>query len=207
MIRDRLEACHIFISWPSISIRPITPPTFIHEPFANARQRLYMSATLGAGGELERITGVPRIERLPAPEGWDRQGTGRRFIVFPERSLPPDTAVSVSVTLAGDSGRSLILAPSRHMAKSVTEHLDTLTPPPAIFSASDIEHSLQPFLNESYAALVLHNRYDGLDLPGDACHFEWICGLPGATNAQEAFLLTAGPRAPPRNPIAAAGSR
>ena len=189
MIRDHLEACHIFISWPSISIRPITPPTFTHNPFANARQRLYMSATLGAGGELERIIGVRRIDRLPAPEGWDRQGTGRRFIIFPDRSLPPETSASVATALAGDSPRSLILAPSRFMAKSVSDRLETLTPPLAIYSASDIEHSLQPFLNANNAALVLHNRYDGLDLPGDACHFEWICGLPGATNAQEAFLL------------------
>ena len=92
MIRGHLDACHIFVTWPSISIRPITPPTSNHAPFADARQRIYMSATLGAGGELERITGVRRIERLPVPEGWDREGTGRRFILFPDRSLPTETA-------------------------------------------------------------------------------------------------------------------
>ena len=92
MIRSHLEACHIFVTWPSISIRPITPPTSSHAPFASSRQRIYMSATLGEGGELERITGVRRITRLPVPEGWDREGTGRRYILFPERSLPPDTA-------------------------------------------------------------------------------------------------------------------
>ena len=189
MIRDHLDACHIYVTWPSISIRPITPPTFSHSPFASARQRIYMSATLGEGGELERITGVKQIERLPAPEGWDREGTGRRFILFPERSLPPETARGIPIALAAEPRRTLILAPNRHIVQSVTDELRNLSPSPALFSAGDIENSLEPFLSQHHAALVLQNRYDGLDLPGEACHLEWICGLPGATNAQEAFLL------------------
>ena len=189
MIRDHLDACHIFVTWPSISIRPITPPTISHAPFSSARQKIYMSATLGEGGELERITGVRKIKRLPAPDGWDREGTGRRFILFPERSLPPETATVAAVRLVGEPTRSLILAPNRFTVQSVTKELNALSPSPAIFSASDIENSLQPFLDEEHAALILQNRYDGLDLPGAACHLEWICGLPGATNAQEAFLL------------------
>ena len=189
MIRGHLDACHVFVTWPSISIRPITPPTSDYAPFADARQKIYMSATLGASGELERITGVRRIKRLPVPEGWDREGTGRRFILFPDRSLPTETATEAAITLAGDDTRSLVLTPSRSVAQSVIEHLGTLSPSPAIFLAADVENSLEPFLNEHHSALVLNNRYDGLDLPGDACHLELIFGLPGATNAQEAFLL------------------
>ena len=189
MIRGHLDACHIFVTWPSISIRPITPPTSNHPPFADARQRIYMSATLGASGELERITGVRKIERLPVPEGWDREGTGRRFILFPDRSLPPETATNAALTLTGDATRSLVLTPSRTVAQSVIEHLGALSPSPAIFLAKDVENSLEPFLNKDYSALVLHNRYDGIDLPGDACHLELVFGLPGATNAQETFLL------------------
>ena len=189
MIRDHLDACHVFVSWPSISIRPIVPPTFVHAPFADARQRIYMSATLGEGGELERITGVRSIERLPVPEGWDREGTGRRLILFPERSLPPQTATTVALTLVSEPMRSLILAPNGYTAQSVVEGLGSLNPKPAVFSAREIENSLDPYLNKDHAALVLRNRYDGLDLPGEACHLEWICGLPGATNAQETFLL------------------
>ena len=188
-IRGHLDACHTFVTWSSISIRPISPPTFDHPPFANARQRIFMSATLGEGGELERITGVRKIERLPVPEGWDKEGTGRRFIMFPERSLTPEIATTVAISLVGDSIRSLILAPNRYQAQSVTDNLDALSPSPAIFSAHDIEDTLDPFLKEEHAALVLHNRYDGLDLPGDMCRLEWISGLPAATSPQETFLL------------------
>ena len=189
MIRSHLDACHLYITWQSMSIRPVTPPTFIHEPFAQSRQRIYMSATLGEGGELERITGVRKIERLPVPEGWEREGTGRRFIMFPERSLPPEAAKKAAITLVAEPIRSLILAPSRRSAQSISDELRQLSPAPTIVSAHDIEESLEPFSKKKHAALVLTNRYDGLDLPGDICHLEWICGLPGATNAQEAFLL------------------
>ena len=189
MIRGHLDACHIFVTWPSISIRPISPPTFDHPPFANARQRIFMSATLGEGGELERITGVRKIERLPVPEGWDKEGTGRRFLMFPESSLRPEIATTVATTLVGEPTRSLILAPNRHQAQVIIENLSTLSPSPAIFSAHDVEDTLEPFLKEEHAALVLHNRYDGLDLPGKACHLEWISGLPAATSPQETFLL------------------
>ena len=103
MVRDHLDACHVFVTWPTISIRPIVPPSNFHPAFCNSRQRIYMSATLGEGGELERISGVRRIERLPVPEGWDREGTGRRFIFFPDQSLPPQTATRVPLTLAGGS--------------------------------------------------------------------------------------------------------
>ena len=74
MIRDHLEACHIFVTWPSISIRPITPPTYSHAPFASSRQRIYMSATLGEGGELERITGVRKIARAAGTRGLGSRG-------------------------------------------------------------------------------------------------------------------------------------
>ncbi len=189
MIRGHLNACHIFVTWSSISIRPIYPPTFSHAPFADARRRIYMSATLGAGGELERITGVREIDRLRAPKGWDRQGTGRRFILFPDWSLTAEDAKTAAVDIVGEPTRSLILTPNKNTAQSLIQRLENLPTSPKVFKAPEIENSLEPFLNENHAALVLHNRYDGLDLPGDACHLEWICDLPGATNPQEAFLM------------------
>lgn len=66
LIRDHLEACHVYLASREILIRPLIPPVWSHAPFAQAKQRLYMSATLGAGGDLERLTGTPLIKRLPA---------------------------------------------------------------------------------------------------------------------------------------------
>lgn len=87
MIGDRLEACQLYMSSAEILIRPLIAPTWSHLPFAQARQRVFMSATLGAGGDLERLSGRRKIKRLAIPEGWDKQGIGRRFFIFPDMSL------------------------------------------------------------------------------------------------------------------------
>ena len=148
-----------------------------------------MSATLGEGGELERITGVKNIARLPAPEGWDRQGTGRRFVLFPDLSLPRETADQAIAEIVGTGPRTLILTPDRVTADRVTDLLEAKAPGLNILTARDIETSLDQFVGSDHAALVLTGRYDGLDLPGESCHLEIVYGLPGATNAQERFLL------------------
>src|SRR5437899_3293081 len=67
LIRDHLYACHMYLAPRQILIRPLIPPTRTHIPFAGARQRLYMSATLGEAGELERLTGTNKLVRLPVP--------------------------------------------------------------------------------------------------------------------------------------------
>ena len=50
-----------------------------------------MSATLGNSGELERITGVDDIFRLPMVNGWYKKGLGRRFFIFPKSSLKEES--------------------------------------------------------------------------------------------------------------------
>lgn len=87
LIRDHLHACHFYYNESEILIRPLIPPTWTHRPFTNARQRIYMSATLGAGGDLERLFGRKNIHRVSVPDGWDRQGVGRRLFLFPGMSL------------------------------------------------------------------------------------------------------------------------
>lgn len=88
MLRDGLASCLFYVSRREIYVRPMIPPTFQHAPFTQATQRLYLSATLGDGGELERAFGRSGIRRMAVPPAWDKSGSGRRFFVFPE--LAPD---------------------------------------------------------------------------------------------------------------------
>ncbi len=112
VLRENLFACHVYLSTTSILIRPTIPPTLTHSPFAKAKQRIYMSATLGAGGDLERLTGVEKIERLPIPLGWDKQGIGRRLFFFPESSLSGPDSITLACNMIKTTRRSLILVTS-----------------------------------------------------------------------------------------------
>jgi len=188
MLADHLPACQVYVSSFEITIRPLIPPTWSHPPFNNAKQRIFMSATLGAGGDLERLTGRPRIQRLPIPEGWDRQGIGRRFFIFPEKSLTESETLGLRRELMRAGGRSLVLTPSLSGAEEVSADIEKNLKFP-VFSGADLEGNKSKFVTTSPAVAVVANRYDGIDFPDDDCRLLFIEGLPRATNLQERFLM------------------
>jgi len=84
-----------------------------------------MSATLGAVGELERITGVKSIQRIPVPSGWDKHGSGRRrFLVA--QDLSDNEALQVVLTAAQDFERTLILTPTQDKVLKFCDHLKNI---------------------------------------------------------------------------------
>lgn len=192
MIRDHLHACHLYYTSNSILIRPLIVPTKSFAPFQNARQRIYMSATLGEGGDLERIFGRKKIERIPAPEGWDKQGIGRRFFVFPMRMWDESTSLSLAISWTTKFNRALVLTPSNRDADKVREAIGALPAKQChtLFDASQLEASKKSFTQAGSAIAVLANRYDGIDLIGDECRYLIIYGLPESTNLQERFIIS-----------------
>lgn len=188
MLANHLHACQLYVSSSEIMLRPLIPPTWSHGPFTCAKQRIFMSATLGAGGDLERLTGRSRIKRLPIPEGWDRQGIGRRFFMFPEKSLTEEQTLQLRRELMRRAGRSLVLTPNKLdaevVSEDVTEHLKY-----TVFNAEDLEVSKTDFIQSSNAVAVIANRYDGIDFPGDDCRLLFVEGLSRTTNLQERFLI------------------
>lgn len=187
VLRHRLHACHMYLSSGTILIRPLVPPTNTHRPFAGARQRIYMSATLGAGGDLERITGRPAIHRIQVPAGWDKQGIGRRFFVMPERTLDEAETEAFVAKAMKLAGRSLYLVPDGITAERITSFVRGAVACPT-FDARQIEASKQPFVVEPQAVAIVANRYDGIDLVDDECRLVFADGLPRGANLQERFL-------------------
>ncbi|WP_067220976.1 DEAD/DEAH box helicase [Stappia indica] len=190
LLRSHLHACHVYLGSREILIRPLIPPTIAHEPFNNAKQRIFMSATLGAGGDLERLSGRRKIERLPAPAGFQSAGVGRRFFIFPSLSLTGDETEILRLEMQKRAGRSVILTPSSPQANKHIERIGKELSGFQVFTADDIEEDKTPFLSSDKAVAVLANRYDGIDFPGDECRLLSVDGLPRAMNAQERFIMS-----------------
>ncbi|RUQ92895.1 DEAD/DEAH box helicase [Legionella septentrionalis] len=188
VIRDQLISCHIYLTFSEIVIRPMIVPTWTLAAFNNAKQRIYMSATLGEGGDLERLMGKKSIARLSIPSGWDMQGVGRRFFMFPSLSLEPEQQVHLRRELLKKSPRSLILVPSQEIENELSQDIVDFTGL-TVFSAKDIEESKNEFINSNGAVAVVANRYDGIDFPGDECRLLFIEGMPKGINAQERFFM------------------
>ena len=189
VVRDHVRSCHLYVSVNAILLRPLFPPTETHAPFADAKQRVYMSATLGSGGELERLWGRRRIERLAIPPGWDRKGIGRRLFFFPERSLPEDEADALVLDMIRAVPRALVLVPDdkaeAEYAERVKEQLGY-----TVFTADHLEDSKAGFVGTEKAVVVAANRYDGIDLRDDECRLAVVDGLPTTRNLQERFLIS-----------------
>lgn len=190
LLRDHLDACHIYLGSREILIRPLIPPTSTHTPFANADQRIFMSATLGAGGDLERLTGRKNIDRLPAPDGFQSAGVGRRFFVFPSLSLTGDETEKLRLAMQVRAGRSVTLTPSAAQADAHEEQVNTYLSDFKVFTKDDIEANKAPFVASDKAVAILANRYDGIDFPGDECRLLCLDGFPKAMNAQERFIMS-----------------
>lgn len=187
MVRGHLPACLVYVAWHQVLIRPFVPPTFENRIFAQARQRIYLSATLGEGGELERAFGRTPIVRLPLLGTSGAPRSGRRFFIFPDlaEGADPDDLTREVVSQAG---KALVLTPDNVSARTYAENLAPAGWP--ILGRDDVSESLEPLARAEHAVCGLANRYDGLDLPDQACRLVILADLPSAQNLQERFLAT-----------------
>ena len=188
-IRENLFACNIYLSWKAITIRPYISPTFTNRVFREAKTRIYMSATLGESGELERAYGVEHIYRLPMVKDWKNKNIGRRFFMFPLASFKEKETMKIICMIASRVNRGLIIVNDLKQQESIQNifrenHIaDT-------FSGKDIEKSKEPFITNKHAFAVMANRYDGIDFPNDECRVLILVDLPAAVNIQEKFMIS-----------------
>lgn len=184
-LQDRLDRCLVYVAWDAILIRPVVPPTGSQQQFSAPEQRLYLSATLGEGGELERAFGRSPITRLAVPDGWDSRGAGRRFFVFPDLMVGVDARGYASRVVA-EAGKALVLAPSTKRAEAAKD----LAPAdaPVLGPAGKLDDLLSTFRGLQRALLTLAGRYDGLDLPRTQCQVTVLDGMPTGEHLQERFL-------------------
>ncbi|QSS91687.1 DEAD/DEAH box helicase [Streptomyces sp. M54] len=190
LLQGRLDRCLIFVSYGQILIRPLIAPTAQHHAFNSPARRVYMSATLGDGGELERSFGRRKIERIPVPKGWESRGTGRRFFLFPELTddlaTSPERVPAFVSKVVSSAGRAVVLTPDTRTAETFAK--ECLPKAFPVVKANDVEDNLTTFTAMDEAALLLTNRYDGIDLPGDDCRLVVLAGLPARGDLQERFL-------------------
>lgn len=186
LIRNRVHCCLFLVSPYEITIRPLVPPTHTHAPFAAAKQRIYMSASLGGESDLQRGYGIPKLAmiRAKSPQ-W-----GRRYVFVPgvyvdevgARQIVADVWDGVKIR------RAVLLAPSERVMNRTFEDLaKVMTNKPGRLSAEDIADSVDGFITNTEVILTLA-RYDGLDLPDEQCRLLLLTESPAAIGALERHL-------------------
>ncbi|MFI7643306.1 DEAD/DEAH box helicase [Nonomuraea sp. NPDC049400] len=181
MISKVLASCLVYLTHSSIQIRPLVPPTQENRAFTDARQRIYLSATLGDAGDLERSFGRSGIVRIALPE----PRSGQRFLVFPDL-VSQDDADALTEEITRRAGKALVLAPDAATALATADAI--AQPGWPVLTKDDVKNGMEAFSALTRGVCALASRYDGLDLPHEACRLVVIESVPDRDNLQERFL-------------------
>lgn len=171
-----LPLCRCVISGRYAEIAPEILPTRFVRPFEQAAHRLFLSATLADDSLLTRELGVATSATSnPILPPSDR-GLGERMILAPSL-VDPRLDRSYAMKLCADLSKShnvVVLTSSEHSAREWEEV-------GAKYYAGDsfsegVRKLRDPSSGMRFA--VFAQRYDGVDLPDDACRVLVVDGIP-----------------------------
>jgi len=188
-LRDNLAVCHCLFSRRSVTITPIFPAVDLLPTFEDCSRRIYMSATIADDSEIVRTFGASADAVGKPITSASLAGVGERMILIPELMKLADTPITpmvknIAVKLAENKRGAAILTPSGAAAeqwKDVAEYPST-----AKVVAEQIA-AMQA--GASYGPVVLANRYDGIDLAGNACRFLVMDNLPQGTSDYDLYRV------------------
>jgi len=194
LVAEHLQLTVATITDRVIEIRNPCPPIDMLTAFAQAKRRIYLTATLADDGVLVTDLGAdPDSVRRPiTPER--AADLGDRMILAPLALNPQLTedAVRQLARAFADGDRNgdgqpdadplnvVVLVPSDRAAGNWFEYAD------ATLHVNDMKAVVDRMTDGKHVGLVvLVNKYDGVDLPGDACRLLIIDGIPSPLDASE----------------------
>ncbi len=185
---NNIEICNIFVSYDKILIKPFLPPTFKNLHYHNAEQRIFLSATMGISGDIERLTGINDIKYIKCDE---TSINGLRFFILPH--LLDNKKIFFLEYIK--NSKTLLIVNSNKTRDDFIKFFEKELPQLTIFTNDNIEKandSITPFLeNGENTILILPNRFYGIDLPEDKCRRIIMYNLPLYSNLQEKFFWNA----------------
>lgn len=182
LVADYLSLCRAVFSVEGLEIEAPCLPAGVIEGFDQAERRVYLTATLADDGILVTDLGADPEAVTDPITPVSAGDIGDRLILVPQRThpnAPHDDIRSLIVSLA-NSRNVVVIVPSARVAATWAPHAklqldkDTLASGIAALRA-----------DPKLGLVTLLNRYDGVDLPDDACHVLVVDGLPEATTGVE----------------------
>lgn len=183
LLKDHINLCSCIFSGTEIEIKPPILPIHKIPSFFNAKRRIYMTATLADDSLLVTHFGanVDSIKEPIHPNGGGDMGN--RMILVPQEINPllSDEELKSMIEEISNSYNVIIIVPSRYRA-SYWKDIAT-----QVLDSNNISEGVTKLKSGaiSNGITILINRYDGIDLPGDACRLLVLDGLPEVYNLHE----------------------
>jgi hypothetical protein len=165
----------------AVTITPPCPPVRHITGFAEAAHRIYLTATLADDSVLVSEFGADPTSVAKPITPLTAGDIGERMILAPLEINPGLQADHVRHAIAKlSSDRNVVvLVPSNKAAERWRIHTNE------IIHADRVAQVVTTLRNTKGNLVVLVNKYDGIDLPDDACRVLVVDGLPEAMSAEE----------------------
>jgi Helicase C-terminal domain/DEAD/DEAH box helicase len=178
LVKDSLPFCRVAVSPYGIEIAPPCVPVDAVPSFVRAKRRIYLTATLADDSILVTHFGADAesIRRPITPRTAD--DLGDRMILTPQESFPgtSDDAIRDFLVRHSATENVVVIVPSARRSAFWADVADE------VHTAETLQDNGIAALRsgEHVGLVVLVNKYDGIDLPGDACRILVLDGLPEA---------------------------
>ncbi len=188
LLRDNLKYCHALITSRAFVITPLYPLVDLFPTFSECPRRVFISATIPDDTEMVRTFDAdPKSLGAPISSS-SLAGVGERMILVPQlmRFNEPDFLAAMK-GLAESAAKkkqvsTVVLVPSRAIAKHWEDVCTLVDSTGKITAAID-----QLTSGKSKGPFLFANRYDGIDLPHDACRVLIMWGMPQGSSEYDLY--------------------
>lgn len=172
LLADSLELCNCMVSTEHIEITPKSIPIHKILNFHNAKRRIFMSATLSDDSPFVSHFNV-NIKGIEVISPFKADDVGERLIIAPEHINPNINIDEIKIKLKKLSTvhNVVIIVPSKYRSKYWDDVADS------IIDTNNIESEVEKLKLGHVGLVVFINKYDGIDLPNEACRILVIDGL------------------------------
>ena len=177
IIKDSVENCQAFISGKTLEISPTLMPIESFGTFSKANNRILMSATTQDDSFFIKGLGFD-IESVSNPlANTDLAWSGEKMILIPSlisEDLERDSVISWLAKTNPERQFGIVALVPGFSKRKQYEKIGA-----KVVSSNDIFDVVKSLKDDSYAqTIVFANRYDGIDLPDDACRILIIDSKP-----------------------------
>jgi hypothetical protein len=183
-LRDLIRWCRCVVSGAGIEIVPLAIPVDLVPPYDLADRRLYMSATLSDDSALVRDLACSAAAALNPIVPPSDAGVGERMVLAPTL-IDPELDRSWVMQWCSELAKGasvVVLSSSEKHAREWIEH------GAEIVLGGDVDGAVQELKRKGTKArglVAFAQRYDGVDLPDDACRVLVLDGMPQGSGIVE----------------------
>ncbi|QWZ09725.1 DEAD/DEAH box helicase family protein [Nocardioides panacis] len=180
-VQDVLPLCRAVFTGRELTITPPVPPVRNITGFVEAAHRVYLTATLADDSVLVTDFGAdPDSVRRPITP-LTAGDIGERMILAPQEINPSIIVDHTRAEIAELSRtyNTVVLVPSYRAAAEWDEWT------PRVINADNLAATVEELRARHVGLVVLVNKYDGVDLPENACRILVVDGLPEVQTGDE----------------------